>query len=421
MSSVIPPRDGDATPRSPLADEEALRRAFIAEFSALSKEARDDLGADAAVLGPKVVEGAFVRAWDARAQLRTPAQLHEFLVQDVHHASARALSRRQAAHRFAAGGTTPAHDEAHIVARAIAEADLEQSWGRVMHALHGEAHSPETLTEAANASRHEAAVHIAEATKETSLAMPLAIAAAALVIAVGIGAYVDRAGADARIATALSAPDVRVHTTLASQVGVVSLDDGSTVRLAPESKLAIPTSFGPRVRAVKLDGAANFAVAKGEGQFQVHTRDAVIVATGTAFSVRSYPGDGATVVTVSEGTVEVRHGDVRTPLTAGHALVVAPGAPPRPATSAEQAEADGWRAGSYSVAGRPLREVLPELHRWYGLTIVAAQPALMNRLVTLRASLDSSRQAIRGVEQSAGVRFGYAGQNMVFRDTAAAP
>jgi hypothetical protein len=39
--------------------------------------------------------------------------------------------------------------------------------------------------------------------------------------------------------------------------------------------------------------------------------------------------------------------------------------------------------------------------------------------VTLRASLDSSRQAIRGIEQSTGLEFGYIGPNMVFREPAA--
>jgi hypothetical protein len=40
----------------------------------------------------------------------------------------------------------------------------------------------------------------------------------------------------------------------------------------------------------------------------------------------------------------------------------------------------------------------------------------MERPVTLRASLDSSTQAIRGVEQSTGLEFGYVGPNMVFRE-----
>ena len=105
MSMTVPPRDGNAppslSPMSPtaLGDEDALKRAFLAEYAALELEARADLGEAAAPLATKVVEGAFVRAWDARAKLTTPDELHQFLVSDVHHGSARALSRRAAAHR----------------------------------------------------------------------------------------------------------------------------------------------------------------------------------------------------------------------------------------------------------------------------------------------------------------------------------
>ena len=38
--------------------------------------------------------------------------------------------------------------------------------------------------------------------------------------------------------------------------------------------------------------------------------------------------------------------------------------------------------------------------------------------MSLRASLDSSRQAIRGIEESTGLEFGYIGPNMVFKERA---
>lgn len=418
--STRPTGDGAQESLPPLAaalpDEAALRRAFIAEYPLLTREARTDLGADADALSPKVVEGAFVRAWDARARLATPAQLHEFLVQDVHHASARALSKRFAAHRFSSAGSTHPHEEARAVSHAIAEADIEQSWSHIMHALHGEVHSPAALADAAAISRHEAAHHIADATRETSLKGPLAIGAVGLALALGAGIYIDRLGTDARVAQALSAADVRVHTSLSSQMGVVSLDDGSSVRIAPETKLTIPSSFGERLRAVKLDGGAAFRIAKGEAPFQVHVRNAVIVATGTAFTVRAYPGDSGVSVVVTEGSVDVRRGDSHTPVAAGAALVVG-GTSSHPASADERSEADAWRQGQFIVAGKPLRDVLPELRRWYNMDILADK-ALLDRRVTIRASLDSSRQAIRGIEQSAGLEFGWAGQNMVFREKA---
>ena len=71
MSTTVPPRDdGASVPMSAgsaLPNEEALRLAFFARYPTLAAEARTALGDEAAGLTPKVVEGAFVRAWDARA------------------------------------------------------------------------------------------------------------------------------------------------------------------------------------------------------------------------------------------------------------------------------------------------------------------------------------------------------------------
>jgi ferric-dicitrate binding protein FerR (iron transport regulator) len=420
MSTAVPPRDGDrassSPPRTPLADEDALRRAFLAEYPALAAEARTDLGPDAASLSTKVVEGAFVRAWDARARFSTPVELHEFLVDDVHHAAARALSRRASAHRLA--GHEP-HDAAH--AHASLEMDPEQSWTHIMQALHGEAHSPQALAEAAALSRHDAASHIAVIEKDGSLWKALAIGAAVLLALIGVTFWIDYIGADSKFGKAVSASDARVVSSLPAQIGVVTLDDGSRVRLAPESKLSIPAGFGPKVRAVKLEGTGTFDVAPGRPEsFRVYARDAIVVAKGTTFTVRTYPADDAVTVVLEQGAVEVRRGKESRTLAPGEGVIAREGEALRTASATEREVTDGWRSGMLVVAGQPLRDVLPQLRRWYNLDVHVQQPALLDRPVTLRASLDSSRQAIRGVEQSAGVEFGYVGQNMVFQDRASA-
>ena len=115
MSTTVPPRDSGADAPlfsgSALPNEEALRLAFFARYTPLAAQARTTLGDDAAVLAPKVVEGAFVRAWDARTRLATPEQLDAFLNEDVHHAAVRALSRRAGAHRLAGHDShVAAHD-----------------------------------------------------------------------------------------------------------------------------------------------------------------------------------------------------------------------------------------------------------------------------------------------------------------------
>jgi len=421
MSTTVPPRDdGASVPKSAgsaLPNEEALRLAFFARYPTLAAEARTALGDEAAGLTPKVVEGAFVRAWDARARLATPQQLDAFLHDDVHHAAVRALSRRASAHRMsereghAAGHDAAAHASPDVVI------DPDESWPHVLHAVRSEGHSQHALDETAAIARHEAAGHIVQVTREAPPWKAIGFGVIALAVVLAAGVWVERAGADASASTAVNASDARVVNAPSAQIGIVTLDDGSKVRLAPDSKLSIPTGFGPSLRAVKLAGAAGFDVAKGgKSEFRVYAGDALVVAHGTAFSVRAYPEDSATTIVVSEGNVDVREGKIVRPLEAGSALFVARGQAPRVASPEEREEADGWRGGSLVVTNRPLRDVIPQLKRWYNLDVKVPDSALLGRRVTLRASLDSSRQAIRGIEQSTGLSFGYQGQTMIFED-----
>ncbi|MEO6529212.1 MAG: FecR domain-containing protein [Gemmatimonadaceae bacterium] len=415
MSSTFDAREGDGgtTPSTQiaLADEEALRRTFLTEYSALTEEARADLG-DALALAPKVVEGAFVRAWDARERFKTPAEVHAFLVEDVHHAAARALSRRAGARRLAG------HE--HAGAHALAPSSPEEAWMHIQHALHGEEHSPQALADAAAASRHGAAQHISHVSEEAPPWKSFVFGGLVLVLLLGLAAWITRASADARFAKALAAPDVRIVSTTAARIGTVTLDDGSTARFAPDTKLIIPKDFGPDLRVVRLEGSAVFDVKQGlEKEFRVYAGDVSVVARGTSFTVRAYPGDTGVTVVSLQGVVAVGRGKERQEVPAGKSVMVLRGGEPRAASDAERDEADAWRTGALSVSNRPLRDVLPLLSRWYGMTISAQPEAILDRKVSFRASLDSTRQAIRGIEQSAGVQFGWVGQNMVFHEGAA--
>jgi ferric-dicitrate binding protein FerR (iron transport regulator) len=419
MSTTFDARDGDApTPASPnvaLADEESLRRVFLSEYSALTEEARADLGTEARALAPKVVEGSFVRAWDARSRFRTPEEVHQFLVEDVHHAAARALSRRASAHRLSGGG----HADAHTVQ----DESPEEAWSHIMHALHGEAHSPQALANAAAHSRHEAAEHIKVSSKGTPIWIPLLIGAVVLAVLLGLATYMTHLSTNERFARALNAPDAKPIAAASAQIGVVTLDDGSKVRLTPESRIIVPKLFGPELRVVRLEGTAEFTVAPGvPNPFTVNAKNLNVVATGTTFTVRAGPGDTAVTVVVTEGAVQVGQRKDMHDVAAGSA-VVAEGSDVRvrPATAIERDEADAWRSGMLVVNDKPLGQVLPMFKRWYGLAVLVPQPALLERRVTFRASLDSTRQAIRGIEESTGLQFGYIGQNMAFHEPEAKP
>ena len=91
----------------------------------------------------------------------------------------------------------------------------------------------------------------------------------------------------------------------------------------------------------------------------------------------------------------------------------------REPTAVELQEATSWNDKTLTIANRPLRDVLPQLKRWYGLDIKVIDAPLLARMVTMQASLDSPNEAITGVSQSANVKFGYEGKTMVFTDVKA--
>ena len=273
------------------------------------------------------------------------------------------------------------------------------------------------VQESAALLRHDAAGHVADLAKQRSWKVPIAVGVvAALVVAGGIW-YVDRIGDEGAVTGALAAADARTHVAATAQLAIVTLDDGTRVTLTPESRLIVPKQFGgDLMRSVKLEGEATFTVTPGQRRpFEVRAADTKTVVTGTVLTVRAFPGDSAVVVAVQQGGASVYVGDSSRAVAAGHAVLVAKKAMREP-TAVELQEATSWNDKTLTIANRQLRDVLSQLKRWYGVDIKVPDLTLLDRRVTLQASLDSPKEAITGVEQSANVKFGYEGKTMVFRD-----
>ena len=186
-----------------------------------------------------------------------------------------------------------------------------------------------------------------------------------------------RLSTDAKFARALSAARRQADRHASRRrSATVTLDDGSKVQLAPESKLTVPKVFGPEMRAVKLEGMAEFTVAPGiEQPFNVIAGNTIVVATGTAFTVRSYPGDSAVTVVGEQRHGEGRQGEEHARRARGGRRRRERTPSRVPATAAERDEADAWRTGTLVVNDKPLSQALSMMKRWYGLTILAPQPA----------------------------------------------
>ena len=401
-------------------DERAFERIVRHEFPDLAAAAKLESGDDTSAA--RVVEDAFVHAWSAREQFDSPEALTVFLRDAVHRGALRERGRRAALHRF------EEREHINVIHRDAngAPATADEVWNRVNMVLHTPRPSEESTARIrADVSRHEAAAHVARVAKEqestTSIGTMAVVAVVVIAAIAAMAMFLQPGDGVARYDSALTASDARVRATGPGQQAVVELTDASRVALQPDSRLRIPADYGDRLRVVGVEGAAGFEVAASGGSpFVVRAGPATVRVTGTKFDVAAWPGEATVTIRVREGTVDVQAGETTRTLQAGEAVAVATDGTITTPGARDVAQSVGFADGELVIENRPLREVVPLLNRWYALDLNVADARLLDRMASVRAPVTSSKQAIEDVEQSAGVRFGYAGEQKVLRDTTAA-
>ena len=397
--------------KSAVPDEPALKRMFDAEFDASLASAKSQL-ADAPQLAPKVVEAAFVAVWNQRANIATADQLAAMLADEIKHGAARALSRKSAAARFAAGKPTTG---THAATPSAAAADV---WANVSKTINASARSPHPAHD--KAGRHEAASHMRMAARKKSYVVPIIIFAVALGLSVGGVMYISSLGADD--AALAAANNTQIQPYVASnpgQTATFTLPDSTKVWIGPESKLFVPDAFPAKARVVRLEGTAQFQPgSQGQtvkGPFRVVAKRNLVVATGTIFAVSAFSGDSAIFVTVKEGTVRVKSMETEASLAANQTLFVERGTT-RDATADEKAEHFSWLDGRVTVPPKQLRHVLQSLNRWFSVDVKVVDMPLLDREASFDVPLNETAQAITAVEKAANLRSTNEGGNRVFRD-----
>lgn len=126
----------------------------------------------------------------------------------------------------------------------------------------------------------------------------LRAAAAALVLAVAAILWFQRSANQAPLQL------VAANTALSD-----TLSDGSVVRLAPHSGLAIAAGFNRHERRMRLQGEAFFQVTPDSTRpFVVETQSLQVLVVGTAFTVDNSTDPRKVFVRVSEGKVRVQAG-----------------------------------------------------------------------------------------------------------------
>lgn len=187
------------------------------------------------------------------------------------------------------------------------------------------------------------------------------------------GSTVQRTAGGSLVYTGGSANMETVWNTLHIPNGgeyLIVLEDGSKVWLNAATSLRYPVQFTGKERKVELlGGQAYFEIAENkEKPFIVMTDRMEIQAIGTAFDVNTYTDvDSVVTTTLAEGKVKVK--------TGSNSNLLLPGEQARVSRSTviilttDLDAVTGWKNGLFAFNGTPLKEVMPQVARWYDVSI----------------------------------------------------
>ncbi|MDE2793758.1 MAG: FecR domain-containing protein [Gemmatimonadota bacterium] len=177
---------------------------------------------------------------------------------------------------------------------------------------------------------------------------------------------------------------VRDFLTTADETAMVRLDDGSVVRLGPESRLTTPATHSADVptRQVTLEGEAFFSIAADEARpFVVTTAAGSARVLGTRFHLAAQADELAVVVV--EGRVALAGPNQEVEVGAGQATRLVRGSAEPVADAPPIEEVADWLRGFLIFHDTPLAVAMREVGERYGVEFEIDDSALKERTLTM--------------------------------------
>lgn len=189
------------------------------------------------------------------------------------------------------------------------------------------------------------------------------------------------------------------HLTSTAEIRDVTLADGSTVTLGPDS--AIRSRFTTMTRAVELlSGMAFFDVRRDvDRPFQVVVDDLVVTATGTAFDISK--DAGFVSVSLDSGQVQVAASISASSkleeLAAGDWISFDGTAQTRERGKRDSSQVAAWRYGTIIAERETLAAVSAKIGRWYSGRIVIPETQFASQQISGVFNLRDPRAALEAV------------------------
>lgn len=157
----------------------------------------------------------------------------------------------------------------------------------------------------------------------------------------------------------------------AGQKSIITLSDGSRIKLNANSSLSYPAQFKDSARIIHLTGEAFFEVYHDPAHpFVVYVNDVKIIALGTSFNVKAFSDDDEIAVALSSGKVQVNDNQLETSiLTPGQKLKYNKNTRATVISSFNSEEELAWKDNIIYFKKADFNAFVKEIERWYGVSV----------------------------------------------------
>lgn len=194
----------------------------------------------------------------------------------------------------------------------------------------------------------------------------------------------------------------RITTPKGGKYEIV-LSDGTHVWLNSESSLRFPISNSSSERIVELSGEAYFEVTKMPHKpFKVRVKDVTVEALGTSFNILSYKSEDLVKTTLVEGSIKVSKGKLTKFVVPGQQIEAKETLKIVDDSNIQKAIA--WKSDLFEFENDELKEIFPQLERWYDVDITYSETVASKRF-TGSLSRKTDIKVVLEMLKEAGIKY----------------
>ncbi len=208
-----------------------------------------------------------------------------------------------------------------------------------------------------------------------------------------------------------------IYNTMSTPLGGqyhLTLADGTGVWLNAASSIKYPTAFNGKDRQVEITGEAYFEVAHNAAKpFKVVSNGQTVQVLGTHFNINAYNDEANTKTTLLQGSVKVSANGIIKTITPGQQTAVS-----QTGIKLKNVDVDeivAWKDGYFDFTDSDIKTIMRQFSRWYDVDIQFDGPVTTETFTGRIPRTWNLSQVMKIVESSKSVHLSVKGRRVMVK------